>query len=346
MSTDDPVLMPISIHAPHEGERQRQYQLSQRWQRFQSTLPTRGSDMVAHRRLERDLISIHAPHEGERLDDLTDATPAQMISIHAPHEGERRRGEGIYRAFGGFQSTLPTRGSDYLRPRAKTSNTYFNPRSPRGGATRRTRVFYAVSIISIHAPHEGERQEIEFTRTDDTKFQSTLPTRGSDMKRGGLHLRHMHFNPRSPRGGATLQRLWSGRLKINFNPRSPRGGATMPAFHNFLDAVISIHAPHEGERRFIDGHWIHTIFDFNPRSPRGGATSSATVKQSRGIFQSTLPTRGSDELMLRLSLNIREFQSTLPTRGSDLIQLVWDYHSDISIHAPHEGERRYNCIYA
>ena len=159
------------------------------------------------------------------------------------------------------------------------------------------------------------------------------------MKRGGLHLRHMHFNPRSPRGGATQGRQKQQAETGYFNPRSPRGGATMPAFHNFLDAVISIHAPHEGERRFIDGHWIHTIFDFNPRSPRGGATSSATVKQSRGIFQSTLPTRGSDELMLRLSLNIREFQSTLPTRGSDLIQLVWDYHSDISIHAPHEGER-------
>ena len=247
------------------------------------------------------------------------------ISIHAPHEGERRA-LGITTIEEGkqFQSTLPTRGSDVL----------------------------PLMLLVV-----------------DITFQSTLPTRGSDLlerkkrkwkrdfnprsPRGGATaanriLGHItnHFNPRSPRGGATLQRLWSGRLKINFNPRSPRGGATMPAFHNFLDAVISIHAPHEGERRFIDGHWIHTIFDFNPRSPRGGATSSATVKQSRGIFQSTLPTRGSDELMLRLSLNIREFQSTLPTRGSDLIQLVWDYHSDISIHAPHEGERRYNCIYA
>ena len=195
-------------------------------------------------------ISIHAPHEGERLDDLTDATPAQMISIHAPHEGERRRGEGIYRAFGGFQSTLPTRGSDYLRPRAKTSNTYFNPRSPRGGATRRTRVFYAVSIISIHAPHEGERQEIEFTRTDDTKFQSTLPTRGSDMKRGGLHLRHMHFNPRSPRGGATQGRQKQQAETGYFNPRSPRGGATRPIDGDPGRRQISIHAPHEGERRF------------------------------------------------------------------------------------------------
>ena len=194
-----------------------------------------------------------------------------MISIHAPHEGERRRGEGIYRAFGGFQSTLPTRGSDYLRPRAKTSNTYFNPRSPRGGATRRTRVFYAVSIISIHAPHEGERQEIEFTRTDDTKFQSTLPTRGSDMKRGGLHLRHMHFNPRSPRGGAT-----QGRQK------------------------------QQAETGY-----------FNPRSPRGGATIQGGVMMYSFLFQSTLPTRGSDSTEIMVWSLENKFQSTLPTRGSD-----------------------------
>ena len=59
--------------------------------------------------------------------------------------------------------------------------SYFNPRSPRGGATSFVIVHLPIMAISIHAPHEGERlEEIEFTRTDDTKFQSTLPTRGSD----------------------------------------------------------------------------------------------------------------------------------------------------------------------
>ena len=58
-----------------------------------------------------------------------------------------------------------------------------------------------------------------------------------------------NFNPRSPRGGATPQRL-AKLIKIShFNPRSPRGGATLicRSRANFA-AGISIHAPHEGER--------------------------------------------------------------------------------------------------
>ena len=172
------------------------------------------------------------------------------ISIHAPHEGERQTRQYLQILLMEFQSTLPTRGSDCDKKAGGDRPMNFNPRSPRGGATRRTRVFYAVSIISIHAPHEGERQEIEFTRTDDTKFQSTLPTRGSDMKRGGLHLRHMHFNPRSPRGGATQGRQKQQAETGYFNPRSPRGGATRPIDGDPGRRQISIHAPHEGERRF------------------------------------------------------------------------------------------------
>ena len=60
-----------------------------------------------------------------------------IISIHAPHEGERRYNQNESVAVGvGFQSTLPTRGSDVrsvLLRLKKESN--FNPRSPRGGAT-------------------------------------------------------------------------------------------------------------------------------------------------------------------------------------------------------------------
>ena len=34
------------------------------------------------------------------------------------------------------------------------------------------------------------------------------------------------------------------------------------------------------------------------------------------------------------------FQSTLPTRGSDKIDEIMAVGANISIHAPHEGERR------
>ena len=58
---------------------------------FQSTLPTRGSDIKAVLTAIRAKVSIHAPHEGER--------PIPLKIILEPL---------------GFQSTLPTRGSDYF----------------------------------------------------------------------------------------------------------------------------------------------------------------------------------------------------------------------------------------
>ena len=63
--------------------------------RFQSTLPTRGSDSDIVNLSLTLVISIHAPHEGERLDELQDVDTEREISIHAPHEGERHKRNGI-----------------------------------------------------------------------------------------------------------------------------------------------------------------------------------------------------------------------------------------------------------
>ena len=152
------------------------------------------------------------------------------ISIHAPHEGERHvtRDKSLtIRAL--FQSTLPTRGSDYghiyrhaiaagisihaphegerragaLSP--SRVGTHFNPRSPRGGATKEFYICPREDFISIHAPHEGERLFCppkyaiapnfnprsprggatggEHLSLLAAPFQSTLPTRGSDAQR-------------------------------------------------------------------------------------------------------------------------------------------------------------------
>ena len=56
---------------------------------------------------------------------------------------------------------------------------------------------------------------------------------------------------------------------------------------------------------------------FNPRSPQGGATEYIDKYRDNGIFQSTLPARGSDAVKKAgVPIGI-EFQSTLPARGSD-----------------------------
>ena len=150
----------ISIHAPHEGERRVSLMTARISQCvFQSTLPTRGSDVI----------------------DALGAISNETISIHAPHEGERLFALYIALAKLQFQSTLPTRGSDehFIRYIAKI--IYFNPRSPRGGAT--LPVSSALRVpqrISIHAPHEGERLAYTHHIQHNQQFQSTLPTRGSD----------------------------------------------------------------------------------------------------------------------------------------------------------------------
>ena len=57
-----------------------------------------------------------------------------------------------------FQSTLPTRGSDAIV----------------------NKLFFFKRVISIHAPHEGERHKVSAFFVGIWEFQSTLPTRGSD----------------------------------------------------------------------------------------------------------------------------------------------------------------------
>src|SRR5690606_25097154 len=98
----------------------------------------------------------------------------------------------------------------------------FNPRSPRGGATRVQRAEEALADVSIHAPREGERQFGFALDIDTHEFQSTLPARGSDHGLPDDPDSYMRFNPRSPRGGATILRIPRFTRSGCFNPRSPR----------------------------------------------------------------------------------------------------------------------------
>ena len=270
--------------------------------RFQSTLPTRGSDTdEAFAALAVGLFQSTLPTRGSDA-LLSPLRGYVVISIHAPHEGER--------------PSISQYGITYR---------YFNPRSPRGGATScRYRRPYR-GIISIHAPHEGERHHsTSKISLKSTIFQSTLPTRGSDFLSAQKGVNKFHFNPRSPRGGATKGKQYAENTEY-----------------------ISIHAPHEGERPLSRACLICAYPYFNPRSPRGGATWRFARRQAMRIFQSTLPTRGSDVIIPqkqsrrrkisihaphegerptatgRCAANGDVFQSTLPTRGSDANTVQW-----------------------
>ena len=197
---------------------------------------------------------------------------------------------------------------------------YFNPRSPRGGATYKRINVFALPAISIHAPHEGERPGYAYAVHHRPPFQSTLPTRGSDAATfftGGLTLISIH----APHEGE--RRNCACRFPINHG--------------------ISIHAPHEGERPPAAKASAHHGEEFQSTLP----TRGSDVRYPNGYtynagFQSTLPTRGSDmklinDLSDQICISIHaphegerqavhiiayyrqiQFQSTLPTRGSDL----------------------------
>ena len=81
----------------------------------------------------------------------------------------------------GFQSTLPTRGSDAERHEYGRDAVRISIHAPHEGERQTPReVKPEEPEISIHAPHEGERPRIAKALLSLNPFQSTLPTRGSD----------------------------------------------------------------------------------------------------------------------------------------------------------------------
>ena len=126
-------------------------------------------------------------------------------------------------------------------------------------------------------------------------FQSTLPTRGSDGYDCGKADGICDFNPRSPRGGATIAPDRYNSSKNDFNPRSPRGGATATLYLGTASPSY-----------------------FNPRSPRGGATNARAELLQHIIISIHAPHEGERLFCHFVSSCLFIFQSTLPTRGSDL----------------------------
>ena len=179
-----------------------------------------------------------------------------------------------------FQSTLPTRGSDSVAAGKCYIVLQFQSTLPTRGSDLINHEIDGNGIISIHAPHEGERPPCGISSGRSMSFQSTLPTRGSDSAYHPIDNVVRHFNPRSPRGGAT------------------QGTTGTP-----MATYISIHAPHEGERRVL-----------SPTSIEGYE------------FQSTLPTRGSDTLArARTTRRTKHFNPRSPRGGATITRLPPTY---------------------
>ena len=198
-------------------------------------------------RIVPKVISIHAPHEGVRRSRLETVNrnalfqsthPARgcdpmrhiitrcvPISIHAPREGVRHVPRSGYSYGCPFQSTHPARGCDFLKNFSD---------------------FHAQ--ISIHAPREGVRRVPENVIILPLRISIHAPREG--VRRGRHKCKRVifHFNPRTPRGGAT----WPAQMQARdfpFQSTHPARGCDLSCCSICGLCVISIHAPREGVRQ-------------------------------------------------------------------------------------------------
>ena len=105
----------ISIHAAHEGQRHKKVCFVYLSAGFQSTLPTRGSDYSQTILLLVPFLYFNprCPRGAATSIFSLRSGRLRQISIHAAHEGQRRRRQFLQLYVVLFQSTLPTRGSDW-----------------------------------------------------------------------------------------------------------------------------------------------------------------------------------------------------------------------------------------
>ena len=127
----------ISIHAPHEGERR----------------PDPGAAGVRH-----GDFNPRSPRGGATWPTWASWWSAWNFNPRSPRGGatppDRRRSASVSH----FNPRSPRGGATAYAAHQCADHVDFNPRSPRGGATFMIGRQGSMESISIHAPHEGERQ--------------------------------------------------------------------------------------------------------------------------------------------------------------------------------------------
>ena len=196
-----------------------------------------------------------------------------------------------------FQSTLPARGSDQYTSIPLHWQSYFNPRSPRGGATRRPYQARFCRCISIHAPREGERRQT-----------LRLP-----------RARRRHFNPRSPRGGATIRQTSAAQGAQIFQSTLPARGSDVAGNSesiSFSSFQSTLPARGSDEKVPLAACSVPVFQSTLP------ARGSDCMRGERAVyghrFQSTLPARGSDQSVPSPLLCRRGISIHAPREGERL----------------------------
>src|SRR5699024_7712432 len=103
--------------------------------------------------------------------------------------------------------------------------------------------------VSIHAPRVGARPPLRRLSSYRLFVSIHAPRVGARLELAqASYNAGAGFNPRAPRGGATVWTFCSPQDARGFTPRAPRGGATWGQAGTFLLDGVSIHAPRVGAR--------------------------------------------------------------------------------------------------
>ena len=192
--------------------------------------------------------------------------------------------------------------------------------------------------VSIHAFREGRRLPRPLVNTGAVGFQSTPSAREGDQPAQRFSRRAGRFNPRLPRGKATLiLALFCSKI-ASFNPRLPRGKATPPV-PNIPDRfTVSIHAFREGRRRQRKQDMqLMPLFQSTP-SAREGDVPIARQFPPSGVSIHAFR-EGRRLVPATLIIVADGFNPRLP-RGKATIQRYQQRRQQpVSIHAFREGRR-------
>ncbi len=211
-----------------------------------------------------------------------------------------------------FQSTPSAREGDSTTP-ARRQGWRFNPRLPRGKATL-PHGQRALKSAFQSTPSAREGDSYISAWVGLVAFQSTPSAREGDIEWLFQVVTIGSFNPRLPRGKATIVIQYAPGAE-SFNPRLPRGKAT-DAVHRVHDAMQFQSTPSAREG---DIEWLFqvvTIGSFNPRLPRGKATIVIQYAPGAESFNPRLPRGKATDAVHRVH-DAMQFQSTPSAREGD-----------------------------
>ena len=124
----------------------------------------------------------------------------------------------------------PREGGDVVRIAVLTTNTYFNPRPPRGGR-RRICTLLSCRLHFNPRPPRGGRLDYWIAWYTLPRISIHAPREGGDSLPSGTRKRSSYFNPRPPRGGrlAVMDCRETATSRISIHAPREGGDARLPA---------------------------------------------------------------------------------------------------------------------